>query len=77
MRLRHLSVEAWDKLTSRCAHGALTTVGFITAVPAVRNTVALCVLLQDAGATVALIPDGRAGRFCNNKNREHIAIIIN
>lgn len=46
--------------------GWLTTVGLIAAVLTVRNIVTLCVLLQDAGSTSALIPDLRAGGFCQS-----------
>lgn len=41
----------------------LTTVRLITTVLTVINTVTLCILLQDAGATTALIPNCRTRRF--------------
>lgn len=41
----------------------LTTAGLVTAVLTVINTIAPSILLQNAGAAVALVSDCRAGCF--------------
>lgn len=53
--------------------GVLTTVGLITAILTVIESVTLCVLFQDAGAAFALISDCRAGRFWWNKSQLLVA----
>lgn len=48
----------------------LTTVRLIAAVPTVHNAVALCVLLQQAGAALTPVPDRRAARFCGSRGEK-------
>lgn len=56
-------LTAYLSLVRRIRTFYLTTVRLIAAVPTVDNTVALCVLLQKAAATLTPIPYCRAGCF--------------